>query len=72
MYDATLAADWNATLTSRPTAPTRISSLLSALRPRLGKIAGAVWPALVQGTFALFMGSLVALLILLYSGILLV
>ena len=84
MHVATLAADWNGTRTARPTAPTRLashlssllsshlSSLLSSLGARLDKFRAAWWQTLVQVTFGLFMGGLVALLVLLYSDILII
>jgi hypothetical protein len=76
MHVATLAADWNGTRTVRPTARTRLashlSSLLSTLGARLDKFRAASWQTLVQVTFGLFMGGLVALLVLLYSDILIV
>ena len=80
MHVATLAADWNGTLTVRPPARTRLashlsshlSSLLSSLGARLDKFRAAWWQTLVQVTFGLFMGGLVALLVLLYSDILII
>jgi hypothetical protein len=76
MHVATLAADWNGTRTARPTAPTRLathlSSQLSSLGARLDKLRAAWWQTLVQVTFGLFMGGLVALLVLLYSDILII
>jgi ABC-type phosphate/phosphonate transport system permease subunit len=72
MHVATLAADWNGTLTERPTPRSRISSDLSSLGARLDKLRTAWWQTLVQVTFGLFMGGLVALLVLLYSDILII
>jgi hypothetical protein len=80
MHVATLAADWNGTLTERPTARKRLAShlsshlsrLLSSVGARLDKFRAAWWQTLVQITFGLFMGGLVALLVLLYSDILIV
>jgi hypothetical protein len=76
MRAGTLTADRNAMPTVRPTAPTRIaslkSSLLSSLGARLDKLRTAWWQTIVQVTFGLFMGGLVALLVLLYSDILIV
>ena len=76
MHVATLAADWNGTRTARPTAPTRLAShlsrLLSSLGARLDKFRTAWWQTLVQVIFGLFMGGLVALLVLLYSDILII
>jgi hypothetical protein len=76
MHVATLAADWNGTLTVRPTVRTRLwshlSSHLSSFGARLDKFRAAWWQTLVQVTFGLFMGGLVALLVLLYSDILII
>jgi hypothetical protein len=73
MHVATLAAD------ARPTARTRLAShlssrlsgFLSSVGARLDKFR-PWWQTLVQVTFGLFMGGLVALLVLLYSDILIV
>ena len=40
-----------------------------SLRPRLQTFLGAKWQMLEQITFGLFMGSLIALLILLYADV---
>ena len=76
MHVATLAAEWNGTRTERPPAPRRLSSHLashlSRLGARLDKFRAAWWQTLVQVTFGLFMGGLVALLVLLYSDILII
>jgi hypothetical protein len=80
MHDATLAADWNAIPTARPTARQRLSGLLtgrlSKLRSKLGarldNFTTAWWQTLEQVAFALFMGGLVTLLVLLYSDILII
>jgi len=76
MHVATLTADWNGMPTARPTARTRLSSLLSSLLlslgARLDSFRAAWWQTLVQVTFGLFMGGLVALLVLLYSDILII
>jgi ABC-type phosphate/phosphonate transport system permease subunit len=48
------------------------SSLLSSLGAQLEKLRTAWWQTLVQVTFGLFMGGLVALLVLLYSDILII
>ena len=55
-------------LTVRPTARKRISSL----RARLAQFGTAWGQTLVQAAFGLFVGGLVALLVLLYSGILII
>jgi hypothetical protein len=80
MHDATLAADWNAMPAARPTARQRLSGRLSSVRSklrsnlgaRLDRFTTAWWQTLEQVTFALFMGGLVTLLILLYSDILVI
>ena len=68
MRVGTLVADWNRVLTVRPTARKQISDL----RARLAKFGTAWGQTLVQAAFGLFMGGLVALLVLLYSGILII
>jgi len=49
----------------------RKNMLNRALIPlvRLGALAGDYWQTLVRVTFGLFVGSLIALLILLYAGV---
>ena len=68
MNDVTLAANWNDALTTSPTA---LQKLLNCL-PRPKKFTAASWQTLEQVTFGLFVGGLVALLVLLYSDILIV
>ena len=68
MRVVTLVADWNRVLTVRPTARKRIS----ILRARLAQFGTAWGQTLVQAAFGLFVGGLVALLVLLYSGILII
>ena len=76
MRVATLAADWNGTRTARPPARTRLAKSSIELSidfgARLDKFRTAWWQTLVQVTFGLFMGGLVALLVLLYSDILII
>jgi len=55
-------------LSVRPTARKQISSL----RARLAKFGTAWGQTLVQAAFGLFVGGLVALLVLLYSDILII
>jgi hypothetical protein len=68
MHNPTLAADWNAEPTASPTAPKRTSRLLR----RLEQFIATRWHWLEHVTFGLFMGGLVALLILLYSDVLII
>ena len=68
MRVVTLVADWNRVLTVRPTARKRISSLGA----RLAQFGTAWGQTLVQAAFGLFVGGLVALLVLLYSDILII
>jgi hypothetical protein len=63
MGDATPAADWSGTSAERPAARQRVASI----RIRLDKSLSALQQALVPITFGLLMGSLIALLVLLYS-----
>jgi hypothetical protein len=68
MRDLTLAADWNREQTAKPTAPKRILKLLT----RLEQFITTRWQRLEQIAFGLFIGGLVALLVLLYSDILII
>jgi hypothetical protein len=68
MNDLTLAANWNDAPTANETAPKRLLKFL----PRPKKFTAASWQTLEQVTFGLFIGSLVALLVLLYSDILII
>jgi len=68
MRVGTLVADWSGMLSVRPTARKQISSL----RARLAKFGTAWGQTLVQAAFGLFVGGLVALLVLLYSDILII
>jgi hypothetical protein len=68
MNDATLAADWN----DAPTASEGAFKRLLKILPRPKVSAATCWQTLEQVTFGLFIGGLVALLVLLYSDILIV
>ncbi len=68
MRVGTLVAEWSGLLTARPTARKRLSSL----RARLAEFGTAWGQTLVQAAFGLFVGGLVALLVLLYSDILII
>jgi hypothetical protein len=68
MNNLTLAVDWNDARTTSEPALKRFLKLL----PRPKQIVAVNWQTLERVTFGLFMGGLVVLLILLYSGILIV
>jgi hypothetical protein len=68
MNDLTLAADWNDAPAASPNALKRFLKFL----PRPKMFTAASWQMLEQVTFGLFIGGLVALLVLLYSDILVV
>jgi uncharacterized membrane protein YraQ (UPF0718 family) len=63
MHSLSLNLDWN----DRPIKGTGPLNRVFSLRCRLEMLLKATWEWLEQITFGLFMGSLIALLILLYA-----